>query len=237
MSNELIKYYIDKKNRKVAEFNGMKFIKEDSGYYKINNNWNEDIDNSYRLHRAVYEYYNGKIPKGLVVHHKDGNKENNDISNLELKTQKEHNKYHFDNCSEETKVKRRKVIEDRIIKAAIWHKTNPMSHIIHSIASKKGWNNKEYREVICQQCGKTFKTRGSRNNPKFCSGKCKNDYNLGYSLLDIESIEYIGEHDVYNMEVDKYHNYAIDGGIILHNCDSLRYYVKTIMGRRIEGRE
>ena len=36
------------------------------------------------LHRAVWEFYNGKIPIGYVIHHKDGNPENNDIENLQL---------------------------------------------------------------------------------------------------------------------------------------------------------
>lgn len=54
--------------------------------------------------------------------------------------------------------------------------------------------------------------------------------------MDIESIEYIGKHDVYNMEVEKYRNYAVDGGTILHNCDSLRYYTYTIAKRWLQGR-
>ena len=37
-----------------------------------------------------------------------------------------------------------------------------------------------------------------------------------------------GEADVYNMEVADNHNYAVNGGLILHNCDSARYFVKTM---------
>ena len=37
-----------------------------------------------RLHREVWKLYNGQIPKGYHVHHKDENTWNNDISNLEL---------------------------------------------------------------------------------------------------------------------------------------------------------
>lgn len=30
--------------------------------------------------------------------------------------------------------------------------------------------------------------------------------------------------DVYNLEADKYHNFAVNGGIIVHNCmDAMRY--------------
>jgi hypothetical protein len=31
------------------------------------------------------------------------------------------------------------------------------------------------------------------------------------------------------MEVENHHNYAVAGGFILHNCDALRYYAKTML--------
>lgn len=41
-------------------------------------------------------------------------------------------------------------------------------------------------------------------------------------------VEYDGYADVYNMEVEDNHNFAINGGLIVHNCmDSMRYFVKT----------
>lgn len=44
-------------------------------------------------HRVVWVWYNGAIPKGMVVNHKDYNKANNKIENLELMTQKENTEY------------------------------------------------------------------------------------------------------------------------------------------------
>lgn len=41
------------------------------------------------VHRLVYLAHKGPIPEGLTLKHKDGNKENNRISNLELMTFKE----------------------------------------------------------------------------------------------------------------------------------------------------
>lgn len=35
------------------------------------------------------------------------------------------------------------------------------------------------------------------------------------------------------MEVDGYHNFAVNGGIITHNCDDMRYFVMTIMRREV----
>ena len=48
-------------------------------------------------------------------------------------------------------------------------------------------------------------------------------------FLEIKNIKKIQNEDVYNMEVDDNHNFAVNGGIIVHNCmDSTRYFVKTM---------
>lgn len=39
----------------------------------------------------------------------------------------------------------------------------------------------------------------------------------------MKSIKYIGKEDVYNLEVEDHHNFSVNGGLIIHNCDSLRY--------------
>ncbi|MBE3092789.1 MAG: HNH endonuclease [Chloroflexi bacterium] len=49
----------------------------------------------YLAHRMIWEKYYGTIPEGHIVHHKDENKLNNDISNLELKENRsKHMKLH-----------------------------------------------------------------------------------------------------------------------------------------------
>ena len=49
-----------------------------------------------------------------------------------------------------------------------------------------------------------------------------------FSCVGIRSIKKIGREPVYNMEVDDNHNFAINGGLIVHNCmDALRYFVKS----------
>lgn len=46
------------------------------------------------IHRLQWVKYHGEIPDGYVVHHKDENKLNWDITNLELITRSEHLKRH-----------------------------------------------------------------------------------------------------------------------------------------------
>lgn len=68
-------------------------------YQIIDNDGNKK---TYRIHRLVYEAFKGEIPKGYNIHHIDGNKQNNNLSNLRLLTAKEHQKItmqeHVDYC-------------------------------------------------------------------------------------------------------------------------------------------
>ena len=48
---------------------------------------------------------------------------------------------------------------------------------------------------------------------------------VGVAKIEIEPYE-----DVYNMEVMGTHNFAVNGGVIVHNCmDEIRYFCNTIM--------
>ena len=47
------------------------------------------------VHRMVWEEANGEIPEGYVIHHKDGNPENNVLENLELLNAYDHQSEHY----------------------------------------------------------------------------------------------------------------------------------------------
>lgn len=53
--------------------------------------------------------------------------------------------------------------------------------------------------------------------------------------MKIASVVECGEEDVYNMEVADNHNFAINGGVVVHNCmDAMRYWVKTNRLAKVE---
>jgi len=73
----------------VQIFNGMRFHKKPNGYWKLG----FEQGGTY-MHRYVWSYWNGKIPDGHHIHHKDGDKSNNMLENLELISASDHARLH-----------------------------------------------------------------------------------------------------------------------------------------------
>jgi len=156
-------------NTNLAYCDGYKFRKDKKTGYWLCTTLHK------RLHVYIYEKYNGGIPKGYEVHHKDHNKDNNEIDNLQLLTKKEHNRIHYLEMSDEEKEKRKKNLEINARPKAIeWHK------------SKQGieWHKQHFEKVKekfqkkykfkCLVCNKEFES--SQIKSKFCSNVCKSRY-------------------------------------------------------------
>lgn len=71
-------------------FNGRRY-RLNRGYYACHDKWKAPPR---MLHRDVWEFYYGKIPVGMCVHHIDGDKTNNDIDNLMLMRRGAHSVRH-----------------------------------------------------------------------------------------------------------------------------------------------
>lgn len=151
---------------KCQYFNGKKYtLDEKSGYY-LNSTEHK------RLHRAVWEYYNGGIPSGYHIHHIDGNKENNHIDNLMMLDPCEHLRLHGAKLTDEQiEWKRENLKKKARPKANEWHGSADGKEWHRQHAKAMGFGKKQI-ECVCEQCGKPFVAKDTGKN-RFCSNKCK----------------------------------------------------------------
>jgi hypothetical protein len=71
---------------KFGKIKELKKVKHSRGYHQLNLSI-KGKKKMYLCHRLIYECFNGVIPKGLQVNHKDvDDKTNNHLHNLELAT-------------------------------------------------------------------------------------------------------------------------------------------------------
>jgi hypothetical protein len=126
-----------------------------------------------RLHRAVWIHYHGPIPKGFHIHHKDGNRRNNDIKNLGLMKASEHLAEHYkENWKDESFRERvRKHLREINESAKAWHASKE-GHKWHKEHGIDGWKNKQSVIKTCRVCGKEYKTFFPSRS-KFCHQNCK----------------------------------------------------------------
>lgn len=85
------KYRVYSDGRIIAHQTGkeIKQNKINSGYLAVRLNKMKGQQDRWLVHRLVAHVFIGPCPKGLQVNHVDGNKENNNIINLEYVTKKE----------------------------------------------------------------------------------------------------------------------------------------------------
>jgi hypothetical protein len=137
-----------------------------SGRYYRAENWGKGACN---LHRARWEHYRGPIPEGFDVHHKDGDGTNNKMSNLELVERGEHVRQHTLERIARGELKPPSAEALRL--AAEWH-ASPEGRAWHVENGKRGWVNKVWHRVECQECGREYRSPYPSRS-KFCHLNCK----------------------------------------------------------------
>lgn len=145
-------------------FNGRKFILHAGCRY-----FSYD---RYRMHVVVWEFYNGKRPKGYDIHHKDHNPWNNKPSNLKLVIVHKHRSNHM-----QTRIKNNpewfKKFQQKGIKVApLWHASEEGLQWHKENAKTSIMVTKKFITKICEECGSKYKTR-TIGRSRFCHPNCK----------------------------------------------------------------
>ena len=153
---------------KFLYYKGVKFTRDDKTGYYLNSTIRE------RMHRFVWRDHFGDIPDGCDIHHIDGDKSNNDISNLAMLPSEEHHKMHSAQLTEEQRERLRRNMNENARPAACkWHKSDV----------GREWHKKHYLQMsdnlhrtedkTCENCGKTY--TGAPHS-HYCCNACKSAY-------------------------------------------------------------
>lgn len=167
-------------------YDGIKFNKDlKTGYYLSSKN----IEGKrIRLHRYVWQKHHGPIPSGFHVHHKDHDKDNNDIDNLILLSQSKHMSHHAHHLTEEQKERRHEHVLTMIDKMAEWHKTEE-GHQWHKEQFDRSLRKylEPVNDRICEICGAEYKVNDAlKDRSRFCSNNCKSTYRRRSGIDNIE---------------------------------------------------
>ncbi len=122
-----------------------------------------------RAHRWVWTFHYGTPPKGYHVHHKNEDKSDNRIENLDLLSAQKHYYHHLDKSPE--KLQKAKENCERIRHLTKeWHASEEglAWHKAHGILT---WIDRKPIEICCLQCGKKVETK--TYHQKFCHQNCK----------------------------------------------------------------
>lgn len=164
----------------IQEFMGLRYYR--SGKYFANSAKKE----SRRIHTAVWIEYHGEIGLGFEVHHKDKNRANNQIENLELLDKFSHRSGHG--------------IEQRERIAQMGREFQHRTKEWHSSEAGREWHKQQYErtkerlrqthEAACSECGKVFQAEASvKGSPiKFCSKACKSNHRRKSGVDDVDRV-------------------------------------------------
>jgi hypothetical protein len=160
-----------------------KWSKKETGYYQSTTNFPDNT--RHWLHQEVYLREVGDLLIGMVIHHKDHNKDNNSSTNLEQLDVGEHTRIHM-SC-ESLKAACSERMKDANANMQVLAILAKKGVYVGKNKTRKLMKGNKHR--ICEYCSVKFtlKTR-DRNDTKYCSTLCAQRYSKtqlieGYSPL------------------------------------------------------
>ncbi len=193
---------------------------------------------TYRMtHLRIWESLNGDLPSGFVVHHKNHNHFDNRPDNLVQMEASAPSSYHrqvgyqFNNAEPQFQIQHLAGIRRRVNKPGEREK----------VAEAGTQNITTYRVGRPEHFTKAVKDNGKRGreyllkfNQSPCAGsECgeimvnssalrwweKQEHEelaINHKVVSVETLDYTS--DVYCLQVEDYHNFALAAGVFVHNC-------------------
>ena len=123
------------------------------------------------IYRFIWTYFNGEIPEGYEIHHRDLNPDNNDIANLQLLTVAEHRRLHNPG-KEENYLKKNAKHYCAVCGKEIEHRRG-QSVYCSAKCRRTAERIRATKTKTCEVCGKEFSTT---SDARFCSQKCIGEF-------------------------------------------------------------
>lgn len=141
--------------------------------------------NGRRLHRIVWEHFNGAIPEGYDIHHIDHNTANNEIANLAMLAEFEHHSHH----GKENATSHPEHIEAIRQLASAWHGSEE-GRKWHSEQGKRNAELRGFQTYTCDCCGREYQTKYiyGEGSSHFCSNACKTKARAMSGVDDVERV-------------------------------------------------
>lgn len=149
----------------------------------------------------------------MAVHHKDRDKQNNHPSNLEIMKFNDHNRLHSSDARE-TLAKLwadpafREKQREAASRSAREHWDSKTKRFAKIEGMKRAWKGNDARKVALAELGRRDKS--GAKNPNYRHGRCVKNHR-------IVSIEAVGERPVYDLKIERHHNFAVAAGVFVHN--------------------
>lgn len=163
--------------RKPQLFKGVAYYWKPPGYYKSD-------DGAY-MHRVVWEDACGPIPSGHHIHHRDGDRGNNDKSNLECLPAADHAAHHGRERLPRGSDKAKAHMERIRPAASRWHASDA-GRAWHSEHGKASWQSRPTERLQCVFCDKPFERLVGAAKRGFCSASCQGMARRKSGVDDVE---------------------------------------------------